>query len=101
VLRQAENARSLQYWAGWAWESAPDELGLATGAFRTTADRALEAANAANVVTHGGIGVTWEHDAPLYFRRATLAPLLLGGTQAATDAFAGELLERGGVPTHA
>ena len=28
---------------------------------------------------HGGIGATWEHDAPLYFRRAQLSRRLLGG----------------------
>ncbi len=101
VLRQAENTRSLQYWAGWAWESRPEEFGLATGALRTVADRALSSTNTTNIVTFGGIGVTWEHDAPLYFRRATLSTRLLGGTHAATDAFAGELLERGGIPAHA
>jgi alkylation response protein AidB-like acyl-CoA dehydrogenase len=101
VLRRVENARSLQYWAGWAWESRPEELALAVGALRTAADAALEAANTTNVVTHGGIGVTWEHDAPLYLRRATLSPLLLGGTQAATDAVAAELLQRGAAPAHA
>jgi alkylation response protein AidB-like acyl-CoA dehydrogenase len=100
VLRQLENSRSLQYWAGWAWESQPDEFALATGALRTAADSALELANTTNIVTHGGIGVTWEHDAPLFFRRATLQPLLLGGTQAATDAFATELIARGRVPVH-
>ncbi len=100
VLRQVENARSLQYWAGWAWESRPEELSLAVGALRTAADGALEAASTTNIVTHGGIGVTWEHDAPLYLRRATLSPLLLGGAQAATDAFATELLIRGRAPAH-
>jgi alkylation response protein AidB-like acyl-CoA dehydrogenase len=100
VLRQLENARSLQYWAGWAWEAAPGELELAVGALRTLADRALEIASTTNIVTHGGIGVTWEHDAPLYMRRATLQPLLLGGTQAAVDAFARDLIARGGAPRH-
>jgi alkylation response protein AidB-like acyl-CoA dehydrogenase len=101
VLRQVENARSLQYWAGWAWEAKPDELSLAAGALRTAAEMALSQANTTNIVTHGGIGVTWEHDAPLYLRRATLTPLLLGGSQAATDAFAAELIARGGGPAHA
>ncbi len=34
---------------------------------------------------HGGIGATWEHDAPLFFRRAQLSRRLLGGTHDATD----------------
>ena len=41
---------------------------------------------------HGGIGATWEHDAPLYFRRAQLSRRLLGGTHDATDRVASELL---------
>ena len=41
---------------------------------------------------HGGIGATWEHDAPLFFRRAQLSRRLLGGAGAATDRVAGELL---------
>jgi hypothetical protein len=32
---------------------------------------------AAQISVHGGIGATWEHDAPLYFRRAQLSRRLL------------------------
>ena len=45
-----------------------------------------------NIVTHGGIGATWEHDAPLFFRRAQLCRRLLGGAGDATDRVAAELL---------
>ena len=31
------------------------------------------------ISVHGGIGATWEHDAPLFFRRAQLSRRLLGG----------------------
>ena len=41
---------------------------------------------------HGGIGATWEHDAPLFFRRAQLSRRLLGGTRDANDRVAGETL---------
>jgi alkylation response protein AidB-like acyl-CoA dehydrogenase len=41
---------------------------------------------------HGGIGATWEHDAPLFFRRAELSRRLLGGTHDATDRVASETL---------
>jgi len=43
---------------------------------------------------HGGIGATWEHDAPLYFRRAQLTRRLVGGTDLATDRVAGVLIEQ-------
>jgi alkylation response protein AidB-like acyl-CoA dehydrogenase len=92
VLRLLENARSLLYYAGWARESKPDEFPLAASAARSAAGRALDYATRENISVHGGIGATWEHDAPLYFRRAQLSRRLLGGTADATDRVAAELL---------
>jgi alkylation response protein AidB-like acyl-CoA dehydrogenase len=92
VLRLLENARSLLYYSGYAWDDSPDEFPLAASAARSAAGRALEFASRQNITTHGGIGATWEHDAPLYFRRAQLARRLLGGTDDATDRVAAELL---------
>jgi len=92
VLRLVENARSLLYYAGWAHAARPAEFALAASAARSAAGRALEFAARQNITTHGGIGATWEHDAPLYFRRAQLTRRLIGGTADATDRVAGELL---------
>jgi len=92
VLRQLENGRSLLYYAGWARHGAPGEFPLAAGAARSVAGRALDHAARTMISVHGGIGATWEHDAPLYFRRAQLSRRLLGGTGAATDRVAGELI---------
>ncbi len=85
VLRQLENARGLQYYAGWARESKPDEFPLAASAARSTAGHALDFAARSMINVHGGIGATWEHDAPLFFRRAQLSRRLLAGTGDATD----------------
>ncbi len=92
VLRQLENGRSLLYYAGWARAGAPAEFPLAASAARSVAGRALDQAARTMISVHGGIGATWEHDAPLYFRRAQLSRRLLGGTGQATDRVAGELL---------
>ena len=92
VLRQLENGRSLLYYAGWARVGAPGEFPLAASAARSVAGRALDQAARTMISVHGGIGATWEHDAPLYFRRAQLSRRLLGGTGAATDRVAGELI---------
>jgi alkylation response protein AidB-like acyl-CoA dehydrogenase len=92
VLRRLENARSLIYYAGWARQDAPGEFALAASAARVAAGGALDYASRANISVHGGIGATWEHDAPYYFRRAQLSRLLLGGSGSATDRVAGELL---------
>jgi alkylation response protein AidB-like acyl-CoA dehydrogenase len=85
VLRQRENARSLQYYAGWARTSKPDEFPLAASAARAAAGKALDFATRSMINVHGGIGATWEHDAPLFFRRAQLSRRLLAGTHDATD----------------
>jgi alkylation response protein AidB-like acyl-CoA dehydrogenase len=85
ILRRLENARGLQYYAGWARASAPEEFPLAASAARSAAGSALDFAARAMINVHGGIGATWEHDAPLYFRRAQLSRRLLGGTHDATD----------------
>jgi alkylation response protein AidB-like acyl-CoA dehydrogenase len=92
VLRQLENGRSLLYYAGWARAGAPAEFALAASAARSVSGRALDTAARTMISVHGGIGATWEHDAPLYFRRAQLSRRLLGGTSQATDRVAGELL---------
>jgi len=92
VLRQLENGRSLLYYAGWARTGAPAEFPLAANAARSVASRALDQAARTMISVHGGTGATWEHDAPLYFRRAELSRRLLGGTAAASDRVAGELL---------
>jgi len=92
VLRLLENARSLLYYAGYTFADRPAEFPLAASAARSAAGRALDFAARQNITTHGGIGATWEHDAPLFFRRAQLSRRLLGGTSDATDRVAGELL---------
>jgi alkylation response protein AidB-like acyl-CoA dehydrogenase len=85
VLRRLENARGLQYYAGWAREAKPEEFPLAASAARSAAGGALDFAARTMINVHGGIGATWEHDAPLFFRRAQLSRRLLGGTHDATD----------------
>ncbi len=85
VLRLLENARGLGYYAGWARADKPEEFPLAASAARSAAGRALDFAARSMINVHGGIGATWEHDAPLFFRRAQLSRRLLGGTHDSTD----------------
>jgi alkylation response protein AidB-like acyl-CoA dehydrogenase len=92
VLRRLENARSLLYYAGWARQDAPAEFPLAASAARTAAAEALDYAARQMISVHGGIGATWEHDAPYYWRRAQLSRLLLGGEAQAADRVAAEVI---------
>ncbi|MDQ3723600.1 MAG: acyl-CoA/acyl-ACP dehydrogenase [Actinomycetota bacterium] len=92
VLRLRENTYALLLYAGWAYEDGPGEFALAASAARTAGGHALDYASRAMISVHGGIGATWEHDAPLFFRRAQLSRRLLGGIGDAADRVAGELL---------
>ncbi len=92
VLRQQENSRGLEYYAGWARRAKPEEFPLAASAARSAAGAALDFAARSMINVHGGIGATWEHDAPLFFRRAQLSRRLLGGTHDATDRVAEQTL---------
>ncbi|MFF8280363.1 acyl-CoA dehydrogenase family protein [Streptomyces lateritius] len=67
---QVEAARSLVYCA--AREAGPGGLALAAAleALRTVAGETIQ--------LHGGIGFTWEHEAHLYFKRATADELIFG-----------------------
>jgi alkylation response protein AidB-like acyl-CoA dehydrogenase len=92
VLRLRENTYSLLLYAGWAYDDGRDEFALAASAARASGGHALDLASRTMISVHGGIGATWEHDAPLFFRRAQLSRRLLGGLGDATDRVAGELL---------
>ena len=92
VLRLRENTYALLLYAGWAYEDGPEEFALAASAARTAGGHALDYASRAMISVHGGIGATWEHDAPLFFRRAQLSRRLLGGVGDAADRVAGELM---------
>ena len=92
VVRLLENARSVMYYAGWAYASRPDEFPLAASAARVAAAKAFDFTARALIAVHGGIGATWEHDAHLYFRRAQLSRRLFGGTAGCADRVAGELI---------
>ena len=94
VLRLRENAYSLLLYAGWAYEDGRDEFPLAASAARGAAGHALDYAARQMIGVHGGIGATWEHDAPLFFRRSQLSRRLLGGAGDAADRVAGQLLSK-------
>jgi alkylation response protein AidB-like acyl-CoA dehydrogenase len=94
ILRHAGTTRSLCFYAGYAAQHRPDELPLAASAARFAAEQASDYATRTCIAVHGGIGATWEHDAHLYWRRAQLSRLLLGGVSDAGDRVAEEIIER-------
>ncbi|SNT58495.1 Acyl-CoA dehydrogenase [Actinomadura meyerae] len=78
VLVELEGARAMTRYAAWCAEAAPHELGEAAAIAKATAADAYFRAAAENLQIHGGIGVTWEHDAHLYFKRAKASLMLFG-----------------------
>ena len=79
MLLEVESAKSAAYHAaGSAATSTSDELGVAAAIAKAYCSDAYFHVAAETIQVHGGIGVTWEHDAHLYFRRAKSSQLMLG-----------------------
>ncbi|MFF2846897.1 acyl-CoA dehydrogenase family protein [Streptomyces sp. NPDC058001] len=77
VYVQVQAARSAAYYAAWA--AGGEGRGEAVGGLALAqALEALRTAASEGIQLHGGIGFTWEHDAHLYFKRASADDLLFG-----------------------
>ncbi len=73
-----ESARSLSYAAAEAAASDDPDLALRAAAARACCSEALTRVAAEMIQMHGAIGITWEHDAHRYFKRAHGDSHLLG-----------------------
>jgi alkylation response protein AidB-like acyl-CoA dehydrogenase len=93
ILSRVETTRSLCYFVGYAAEARHEELALASACARFAAENASTYATRTCIAIHGGVGATWEHDAPLYWRRAQLSRLVAGGVAGAGDRVATKILE--------
>ena len=72
-------ARSNCYYGAWALAGNAVELPEAAAAARVSATQASQLCVKENIQVHGGMGFTWEFDCHLYYRRAHLLALTLGG----------------------
>ncbi len=72
-------ARSNCYYGAWAMAHGAADLPEAAAAARVSATQAFRQCAAENIQIHGGMGFTWEMDCHLYYRRAHLLGLTLGG----------------------
>ncbi len=81
LLVDVEHARSAAYHAAWALTDGSDDPALAASIAQATASAALARVAADTIQVHGGIGFTWEHQAHLYFKRATTDAALLGSAE--------------------
>jgi len=80
MLLDVESARSL---AGHAVELAPggQELAAAAHMAKAYCSEAFVRVASANIQVHGGIGITWDHSAHLYLKRAKSGQLMFGSPQ--------------------
>ncbi|TDU04672.1 alkylation response protein AidB-like acyl-CoA dehydrogenase [Streptomyces sp. 846.5] len=81
VYVAVETARSAVYYAAWTLERGEDGAeapGTAVPLALAHALDSLRTAAADAIQLHGGIAITWEHDAQLYFKRAAADELLFG-----------------------
>jgi alkylation response protein AidB-like acyl-CoA dehydrogenase len=73
-----ELARSNAYYGAWALATGSPDLPLAAATARTSATEAFDRAARELIQVHGGIAITWEHDAQFFYRRARHLALALG-----------------------
>ena len=78
MLVALENAKSLTYYAAWAFDQgAPDATLAVAMAKAASSDMARKVAGT-GIQLHGGIGMTWEHDLQLYYKRARASEVAFG-----------------------
>jgi alkylation response protein AidB-like acyl-CoA dehydrogenase len=78
MLVALENARSLTYYAAWAFDQGLDEAPLAVSMAKAAASDMYRKIAGTGIQLHGGIGMTWEHDLQLYFKRAKASEVAFG-----------------------
>lgn len=79
MLLKVESARSAAYAAA---EASAEELSVHAAMAGSYCTEAYLSTAGENIQVHGGIGVTWEHDAHRYFKRATSDAQLFGPPEA-------------------
>ncbi len=78
MLVAVESARAAAYYAAWAVAEEHEEAATVVPLAKAHCSDAFFRCAADNIQVHGGIGFTWEHDAHLYFKRATSSQVMLG-----------------------
>jgi alkylation response protein AidB-like acyl-CoA dehydrogenase len=78
---EVETARSAAYYAAWTAAAGSEELATMAPAAQAYCAEVYRHVAADNIQLHGGIGFTWEHDAHLYFKRASTADVLFGSSR--------------------
>jgi alkylation response protein AidB-like acyl-CoA dehydrogenase len=78
AVARLEPARSLLWYAAWAWDARPREAPRAAAMAKACCTDAYRAIARSAVEMHGGVGFTWENDMHLYFKRALANAVAFG-----------------------
>lgn len=78
MLVQTESSVSATYYAAYAIANGLPDATFAVSVAKAYCNDAAHYVTGECIQLHGGIGFTWEHDAHLYFKRATTNRVLLG-----------------------
>jgi alkylation response protein AidB-like acyl-CoA dehydrogenase len=78
MLVKTESSRSAVYYAAYALANGLPDAAYAASVAKAYCSDAVHFVTGECIQLHGGIGFTWEHDAHLYFKRATTNRVLLG-----------------------
>jgi hypothetical protein len=78
MLVHTESSRSAAYYAAYALANGLPDAEFAVSVAKAYCSDAAHSVTGECIQLHGGIGFTWEHDAHLYFKRATTNRVLLG-----------------------
>ncbi|HLN76374.1 MAG TPA: acyl-CoA dehydrogenase family protein [Nocardioidaceae bacterium] len=78
MLVEVETARSAAWAAAWSAAQRDDELPTRAATAKAWCSDALNRVAAETVQLHGGVAITWEHDAQLYLKRAHATSQLFG-----------------------
>ena len=97
MLRALEAARLAVYYAASAIDNGAPDAFVAAAQAKVAANEAFLRCSADNIQIHGGIGVTWEHEAHLYYRRALADSVLFGDSAGGREVVARALFE--GLPS--
>jgi alkylation response protein AidB-like acyl-CoA dehydrogenase len=81
MMVDLEHARSAAQHAVWALTDGSDDPALVASIAQATCSAAFSRIATDAIQTLGGIGFTWEHQAHLYFKRATSDAALLGSAE--------------------
>ena len=78
MLVALENAKSLTYYAAWALDESEPDAALAVSMAKAAASDMARRVAGTGIQLHGGIGMTWEHDLQLYYKRARACEVAFG-----------------------